>query len=275
VIRIAWSLLAALALAGDAFTQESRPSRSSDPASDVFASLDSRIYSAEREGLNSVEFSYRPHQTGPLEQKDFRVRVRWAKGQPETIDFLSADGKPLGDLPDLLKQPAARSGGTTAKQSFEQGAKSLLTIFRGVPFSEQFRNWRKRLETGTVNGREERTIVLEPLSAGYLRRVEIHLDPRDLPWRIVSSLTTPEPQLDRMIDEPTWSEFDGKLLMTGFKKTRGAQTEQIVVNYQRKDGIIVPASYERLVGKEKPVKFVFEEVVVNPATPSRSDSRPK
>jgi hypothetical protein len=242
--------------------QESRAESRPDPAEDLLARIDLRVYGAERAGMKSVEFSYRPGSTGSLDIASFRVKVAWRRGERETIEYLSSDGTRLRELPEMLRQPPPENGAPSVRESFELGARNLLSTFRGTSYTEQFRNWRKRIEARTVNGREERTIVCEPIAAGYFSRVEIALDRRDMPWRVVSVLARPEPGLDRIIDEPSWTEFDGKLVVTGFKKWRGSLSEQIVVNYQRRDGYIVPASYERLVPGKPAARYVFEDVKI-------------
>jgi hypothetical protein len=105
-------------------------------------------------------------------------------------------------------------------------------------------------------------IVGIPYASGVFRRIEVLLDRRDLPWRIVSSMTRRELAIDRMIEEPTWEDADGKLLRTGLKTTRGPTTEQIVIKFQRKEGLLVPTSYEKLVPNKPTTKYVFEDVVV-------------
>jgi hypothetical protein len=253
------SFLLATLLASAGQWQDSRPESRPDPSA-LLSEIDSRIYSAEREGMTGVEFTYQPPVTGPMEIPSFRVQVRWRKGARETIEFQKPDGTPLADLPEVLRGTA---GSAAPREQFEQGARGILGMFRGLSYSEQYKNWRKRLEVRIVNGREERTIVCEPHVGGFFQRVEISLDRKTLPWRIVSVPARPEPGMDRLVDEPAFGEFDGKLLMTGSKYTRGAASKQVVVNYQRKDGLIVPASYETLVPGKPAEKVVFENVVVS------------
>jgi hypothetical protein len=145
----------------------------------------------------------------------------------------------------------------------EQGARGLVDLFRGGSYTDRFSRWTKVLETHVVNGREERIIVCEPPAAGRFRRVEISLDAKGLPWRIVHHLSRPEGGMDRMIDELVWTDFDGKLLQTGFKKTWGALSEEIAIKYQRKAGFLVPSSYEKHAPGREPVTFVFENVRLN------------
>lgn len=246
-------LLAAAGATAVSPAQDTRAStRPDDPAARLIAAIDARLYSAEASGLRSVEFAYRPVASGPRETTPFRVRVRWEKGKRETVEFQKPDGSAFAELPEILRSEKQR-------EDYERGARALVAMFRGVPYSETYSKWRKRLEVVTVNGRDEKTIVCEPFVAGSVLRVEISLDPKDLPWRIVNVLARPEAGIDRMIDQPTWTEFDGKLVMTDFKKTR-ASLEEIAIQYQRKDGFIVPASFERLVVGKPPVKTVFEDV---------------
>jgi hypothetical protein len=263
----------AIAVAGRG--QESAPAPRADDAAAILARVDARVYSAERAGMSAAAFTYRPPATGPLDLPQFEIRASWRKGEPDAVAFRNPDGTAMSDLPEpFRRQPP--SGGQTAQESFERGAKGLIALFRGVPYSDQFKAWRKRLEIRVVNGREERTIVCEPAVAGTFRRVEIALDAKDLPWRVVSFLTRPDGPIDRIIDEPAWKTFDDKLLMTGFKTTRGAATEQVVVNYQRKDGFVVPSSYERIEAGKPPVRIVFEEVRLagrDPAVPRGPESR--
>jgi hypothetical protein len=214
------------------------------------------VYSAERAGMRSVEFSYQPAASGPRETASFKVRVRWSKGQRETIEFLRPDGTPFAEMPEILSTPAAR-------EAYERGARELLSMFRGVPYSERFAKWRKRLDVQTVNGREEKAIVCEPVVPGALLRIEIAIDRKDLPWRIVGFLARPEAGFDRVIEEPAWSEFDEKLLMTSWKQTKGAVSEQKAVQYQRKDGFIVPSSYEQTVAGKPSLRTIFEDVKVS------------
>jgi hypothetical protein len=205
--------------------------------------------------MRSVEFSYRPATLGPRPTTPFQVRVKWEKGKKETVEFLQLDGSAFAEPPETLRTEAAR-------EDYTRGARELLSLFRGVPYSERFARWRKRLETQTVNGREEKMIVCDPVVPGALLRVEISIDRKELPWRIVGFLAKPNPAFDRLIDEPAWSEFDDKLLITSWKHTRGAVSEQKSVQYQRKDGFIVPSSYEQLVPGQPPVRTVFEDVKV-------------
>ena len=90
---------------------------------------------------------------------------------------------------------------------------------------------------------------------------------------VVWFLARSEGGTDQLIDEPVWTEFDGKLLMTSFKKTRGQKSEQVVVKYVRKDGFLVPASYQKLNPGKPPEEFVFENVILNAAPSSRPESR--
>ena len=269
-------LLAAAVLSSLVAAQDSRPQASApqdNRADALLAQLDARIYSAERAGLSSAEFSYRPPASGPRETTPFRVHVRWQKGQRETVAFEQPDGSAFTELPEMLRQPSAVPGTPGPKETFEQGARALVDLFRGVPYSERFAKWTKRFESRVVNGREERTLVCEPVAAGHFRRAELALDNQDLPWRVVWFLARPEAGMDRLIDEPVWTEFDGKLLMTSFKKTWGPKSEQVVIKYVRKDGFLVPSSYEKLNPGKPPVEFVFEDVVLNAAPSSRPESR--
>jgi hypothetical protein len=244
-----------------------------DRAEALLAQLDARIYSAERAGLHSAEFSYRPSLSGPRETTPFRVHVRWQKGQRETVAFEQADGSAFAELHEMLRQPSAVPGTPSSKEMLEQGARALVDLFRGVPYSERFAKWTKRFDSRMVNGREERMLVCEPVAAGHFRRAELALDHQDLPWRVVWFLARPEGGMDRLIDEPVWTEIDGKLLMTSFKKTWGPKSEQVVVKYLRKDGFLVPSSYEKLNPGKPPVEFVFEDIILNAAPSSRPDSR--
>ena len=156
--------------------------------------------------------------------------------------FEQADGSAFAELPEMLRQPSAVPGTPSSKEMLEQGARALVDLFRGVPYSERFAKWTKKFESKVVNGREERMLVCEPVAAGHFQRAELALDNRDLPWRVVWFLARPEGGMDRLIDEPVWTEIDGKLLMTSFKKTWGPKSEQVVVKYLRKRR--VPGSVE-------------------------------
>lgn len=268
---LAAAVLSSWVAAQDSRTQLEPPAQ--DRADAMLAQLDARIYSAERAGLHSAEFSYRPPASGTREATPFRVHVRWQKGERETVAFEQPDGSAFAELPELLRQPSVVPGTPSSKEMLEQGARALVDLFRGVPYSERFAKWTKRFESRVVNGREERMLVCEPIAAGHFRRAELALDNQDLPWRVVWFLARPEGGMDRLIDEPVWTAIDGKLLMTSFKKTWGPKPEQVVVKYLRKDGFLVPSSYEKLNPGKPPVEFVFEGVILNAAPSSRPESR--
>jgi hypothetical protein len=276
IVRLlAAAVLSAFSLAQDTAPNPARPADRSKAASALLEQIDGRIYSAERAGLVSVEFFYRPTASGPREVPGFRVHVRWEKGKREEVEFRQADGSPFATLPDLLTKPSPVAGAPSARDTFEQGAKGLADVFRGVSYSERFARWAKVLQTRIVNGREERTIVCEPSSAGRFLRAEITIDAKGMPWRLVHYLSKAENGMDRMIDEPVWGDFDGKMLMTSFKKTWGPISEEVEIKYQRKAGFLVPASYEKHAPGKPPVQFVFEDVKVNePRAESGPASRP-
>ncbi len=247
--------------------QDSKPeTRPDDPAEALLTKIDGRLYLAEQRGLKSVAFTYNVPMTGVMTNLgSVRIRVSWRAGEKPAVGFVDEKDAPIGEdkLPEFLRKPASREGQRTLRQEYELGAIGLLDLFRGQPYGVQFRKWRKTVETREVNGRQDQMLVFEPVASDFFRRVEMMLDRRSLPWKITTFLR------DRpgasIVNEPVFEEFDGQLVQTSFKKTVGGSVEQFVIHYQRIEGIVVPASYERMERQpeETTTKIVFENVKVN------------
>ncbi|HYC77311.1 MAG TPA: hypothetical protein VEI02_06755 [Planctomycetota bacterium] len=272
LLALAVPLLAASVAAAP---QDSRPaadtraaSRPTDAAeadaAAVLEGIDRRLYYAEREGLTAVRFSYRPDSRGTL-AADFRVVVSWKKGAAAEVAFVALDGSPLAESPKLLDQPDPGRSDRTLRKAFEEGGRSLSLMFRGTPYSEVYRDHRKRTERRTVNGREETAVICEPTTAGRFRREELHLGADGMPWKIVKRLTRPEHGMESIVLYPSFAEVAGRLAMTGYKEETAGRLDQVAIEYQRVGRFIVPASYERIIKDAQTTgRTVFDDVTVEP-----------
>lgn len=242
-------------------------SRATDPrtaeADAVCRALDARLYYPVREGLRRLRFSYAAAADGAL-QSEFRVQVTWALGTEPVVEFLDAKKAPLdrsAPHPILDADDPDRPGRKLADR-YVDSAKALLQLFLRRPFEEQFAAWRRRIERRTVNGRDEVALVCEPDGAARVRRVELRFGADGLPARIAQSLSRAERGHDQVVMYPVFSTVADRLVLTSFKEDVAGRTDQVVFEYQKVGGFVLPASYERIVKDSKlgSSKTVFDDV---------------
>ena len=250
--------LSALTLAGFASAQvdgaatrksaETRP----EPADQALRLMDEGLNDVVSEGLKSLRFSYRPTATGmPL--PDFRVQVAWKKDGSTEVSFLTPDKKPLDRSvphPWLDAEDPDRAGRKMSER-YVEGGKALLGLFLRPTYSVQFAAWRKRLETRTVNGRPESTLVLEPAVAERFRRVEIRLGSDGRAQKITQTLVRPIDGHDVDVLFPKFEPAGGKLVLKSFQQETSGRTDQVVFEYQKVSGFVLLASVERIVKDSK------------------------
>jgi hypothetical protein len=238
---------------------ESRP----EPGEELLRAVDARLYFAGREGLSSLRFSYAPEGTGAL-TPDFRVQVTWKKGTEAIVAFLDLEKKPLDRSkthPFLDRDDPERPGKKMADR-YVDGARVLLKAFLGTPYETVYASYRKRVEKRTVNGREETTLVMEPTKAGRMRRIEMSFGPDGMPWRIRQSLSRAEDENDAITLYPAFTAVAERLLLTSYKEDLGSRTDQVVIEYQKSGGFLIPAKIERIVKGDSVggSKTVFDDV---------------
>ncbi len=258
---------------GAARAQESRPADGAatrpaattreDAGEAALRAVDDRLYYAGREGLASLRFSYAPEGTGAL-TPDFRVQVAWKKGGDPVVSFLDLDRKPLDRTKPhaLLDAKDPEREGRTMADNFADGARVLHRFFLGRPYATAYASFRKRVERRNVNGRDEVTVVLEPVTAGGLKRVEMTLGSDGMPWRIVQRLSSAEHGNDVVTLYPAFTTVAERLLLTSFKEDLGTRTDQVAMEFQKVGGFILPSKIERFV-KGSTVggsKTVFDDV---------------
>jgi hypothetical protein len=263
----ALSASAAIAQAPKAESQKTEV----DPAIAAVAAIDARLHSPLEAGLSALTFDYAPSSSDPT-LVDFRVRLKWRKGEEPVVDFLDSEGKPLDRATPhpLLDSPDPERAGKKLSESYEAGAKAFLKLaFTPPTYAERFKDWRKRLDVAVVNGREERTLVFEPVTPGAFRRVEIRLGDDGMPERVKQYLTRPAHGSDVVVLTPVFETFGDRLLMTSFKEEVAGRIDQVVLEYRRIDGLYLPATYERILSGSKlgGSKTTFERLEIEKKAP--------
>lgn len=245
--------------------QASRPTtRPKNDAEKLLDAFSDRLYSPLAAGLRELEYNYLASPEGALTGK-FRVNVLCRAESRPSVELMSEDRTRLKELPSWLNAPAPGRKGTTVKDLFESGGRATAKWFLPEIPNRHYATWNKRLETRTVNGREERILVLEPSAAHPLRRIEMTLDPRGLPFRVSYFPAAVGEGVDTIVEEPVYELIDGKLVRSSWKESSGQSSVQHVLNYQSVRGYLVPASHERMAPGSKQVdRTVFDRVTVSP-----------
>lgn len=260
-----FALAAAVPAAAQTEGAATRPAPSSrpDPADQAILAMDEGLNDVVADGLKSLRFSYQPTATGTAEP-DFRVQVSWKKGSETEVSFLTPDKKPLDrTLPHpWLDVADPDRPGRKMSERYVEGGKALLGLFLRPAYAVQFASWRKRLETRTVNGRPETTLVLEPAVADRFRRVEIRLGQDGRAQKITQTLVRPIDGRDADVLYPKFETAGGRLVLKSFQQETAGRTDQVVFEYQKVSGFVLLASVERIVKDSKVggSKTVFDDV---------------
>lgn len=248
-----------------------------DPGDDAKAwlrYLDSRIY--VQPAMSAVAFRFRPRYPGvnggPPRPAPYVVEYLWRDGR-DRVDLLGIDPqtKKLAKIPGLPGHSEEQF--SRVREDFRRIGRSFGQIIRGMSLSQQYKDFRGRVRRVEINDAEEITLVLEPQKAHRLLRVVMHLNRNRIPWKLDKVYRSG----DRVTQHHTYEKRKVGYVVTKVTRdhtpaepTQPSFDTAFVLTWQTVDGILVPASIERM-GRGIPAvakgKTSFTETRLNDDVP--------
>lgn len=274
------SFLAVLCLAASAIAQaggaESRPTSqplvtaSEDEAETILREVDARIYRPRDHGLKDLQCVWRCKGDGALASVDFMIKFAWRAPYAERIEVLTADGKPMTEVPKLLRE---QKPNYIAEQV--EGMKALVyTRVIGLRLADVYADYYKKVSKREVNNKIETRIEMTPRKKKLFSKIVLKL--RDgLPYEEIKSR-------DSGVDLHILHNYakEGELFLPKLfhSEVENRLMTEEELYYVAVDGILLATSLERRSAQDgiKGVqKVVLEDVQANKGLPDSMFKAPE